>query len=57
MVPDMQPPPYLGSGEVHDRTVRLEPYPKMPWYYDSTKATFAAVVAIMVIIAVGGFFV
>lgn len=51
--PELSPPSYLGSGEVHDRTVRLEPYPKFPWYYDQTKSTAAMALAVLAIIVVG----
>lgn len=47
----MEPYSALGSGPVEDR-YPLKPQPPLPWYYDQTKATAAALVAIAIIIII-----
>lgn len=53
------PPPLFGSGEIQGRyQVRRDPYPlnhpkPLPWYYDQTKITLAAVLAIVGLVVLG----
>lgn len=40
----MEPPPWMGSGEVEHR-YELKPLPPLPWYYDQSKMTWFVFVA------------
>lgn len=43
----------LGSGEVQGRFYRVEPYPKLPWYYNNSRLMYAAMTAIVALVIIG----